>query len=580
MPLARHGKINTGGLSLSITKQVLVMRSACEVPAQRERRNLMQTLRSGWSVLCLSALLLSCNRPSVGAGSYSLSLSAETLTLQPGQVGTIAVKLVGNTELATPVLLSVRGAAGKALTGGISGTIDPDVVVVKPATDTPATLRIITQAKTPAGDYQLAIIGRSDGEEEGAALKLTVSGESPGWTRQLGTPTTDVLAAMATDSVGNVYVGMYTTGALDGKPNAGIFDGYLLKYRPTGALEFATPIATTGSDVINAITVDAQDNVYVAGHTFGTFPGQMNQGTSDGFVAKYGSSGQQVWVRQFGTSSIEQIFGVSVDPSGGVYVTGVTEGSFPGYTNAGQTDIVLARFGSDGTPGWVYQLGTDQQENAWGVATDAAGAAYVVGGTKGTLPGLNSQGGFDAYLLKVNTDGKLAWSRQMGSNLDDQLQAVLTDPSGAIYTAGWARGPFPGQIQAGSQDALLLRYTSDGVRTLARQFGTSYNDALFAITRVGNSIYTAGSTRGGFANQVPLGKDDLFVVRHDLDGSPAWLRQLGTTDSDTATAVAVTPDFLYLGGKTFGTFEGQTLLGDSDGLITQIAIGTTQAVQN
>ena len=98
-------------------------------------------------------------------------------------------------------------------------------------------------------------------QEEGAALKLTVSGESPGWTRQLGTPTTDVLSAMATDSVGNVYVGMYTTGALDGKPNAGIFDGYLLKYRPTGALEFATPIATTGSDVINAIAIDAQDNI-------------------------------------------------------------------------------------------------------------------------------------------------------------------------------------------------------------------------------------------------------------------------------------------------------------------------------
>ena len=87
----------------------------------------------------------------------------------------------------------------------------------------------------------------------------------------------------------------------------------------------------------------------MTGYTKGGLDGNTSSGSADLFVVKYNSSGTKQWTKQLGTSSGESPYGgVAVDSSGNVYAAGYTEGGLDGNTSAGDKDIFLVKYNSDG----------------------------------------------------------------------------------------------------------------------------------------------------------------------------------------------------------------------------------------
>lgn len=107
---------------------------------------------------------------------------------------------------------------------------------------------------------------------------------------------------------------------------------------------------TSSTDFARSIAVDASGNVYVAGHTSGALPGQTSSGGRDAFVRKYHGPENELWTKQFGTSSMDFARGVAVDTSGNVYVAGYTFGTLPGHSSAGGGDVLLVKFVQITTP--------------------------------------------------------------------------------------------------------------------------------------------------------------------------------------------------------------------------------------
>ena len=536
----------------------------------------MVNLRRELCVLLLCAVgalggLSACGRTPTETSTLSLMLSASSVKLAPGQNGTVHVQVAASVALKSPVQLTIVPEGASELPAGLSAAFEPTELVVAPSAGTE--LRIAALATAAVGTYSLIITARSDENQETARLKVTLSGAGQGWQRQIGTLGSEVLSALAVDSTGSLYAVGQTTGSIGGQPNGGQFDGYLLKYQPSGALQWARTLSTAASDVITAVAVDADDNVYVAGYTYGAFAGNTSSGSADGFVAKYSGSGTLLWLRQIGSSELDQFTALAVDPTGGVVVLGATEGGFGLVMNRGPigtSDVVVIKLDASGQQVYAQEMGTDQNERPAGVAVDAAGGVYVVGSTNGMFSGQTASGGYDLFLFKLLAGGSLGWLHQVGTAYDEHLSTALIDSKGSLLTAGWTRGSFAGQLQIGGQDALLLSYTPDGKSQLTRQFGTSYNDVLNSLTRVGDTLYSVGSTRGAFPDQIPSGSFDIFVTRYNADGSIGWLSQFGTDQSDAGNGIAATASTLYLGGTTYGAFDGQTLKGDSDGIIVQL----------
>ncbi len=97
------------------------------------------------------------------------------------------------------------------------------------------------------------------------------------------------------------------------------------------------------------MTVDSSDNLYVTGYTGGGLDGNTNSGSYDLFLVKYNSSGVKQWTQQLGTSSFDNGYGVTVDSSSNIYVTGGTlGGGLDGNTSSGRGDIFLVKYNSDG----------------------------------------------------------------------------------------------------------------------------------------------------------------------------------------------------------------------------------------
>ena len=68
--------------------------------------------------------------------------------------------------------------------------------------------------------------------------------------------------------------------------------------------------------------VDASGNVYVVGNATGNFGSQLNQGSQDAYLTKYDSAGNVVWQKLLGSAGSANGYGLALDPSGGVVVTG------------------------------------------------------------------------------------------------------------------------------------------------------------------------------------------------------------------------------------------------------------------
>ena len=105
---------------------------------------------------------------------------------------------------------------------------------------------------------------------------------------------------------------------------------------------------TDSSDSVSSVATDSSGNFYVSGYTGGSSPGNSSAGFDDAFVAKYDTDGNQTWVKQFSSSSLDFAESVATDSSN-IYVGGVTYGTLPGNSSAGSSDAFFAKYDSNGT---------------------------------------------------------------------------------------------------------------------------------------------------------------------------------------------------------------------------------------
>ena len=104
-----------------------------------------------------------------------------------------------------------------------------------------------------------------------------------------------------------------------------------------------------------------------------------------------------------------------------------------------------------------------------------------------------------------------------------------------------------------------------------QQLGTSDRDYSYSIaTDSNNNVYITGYTYGDLDGVTGAGfyagYYDAFLTKYDSSGVQQWLQQLGTSDHDGGTSVAVdSNNNVYITGYTYGDLDGVTGAGSNAG---------------
>lgn len=385
------------------------------------------------------------------------------------------------------------------------------------------------------------------------------------WIRQFGTTRYDLAYAAAARGRA-VYVAGFTNYALNGQDYHHHYDAFVRKYDADGNERWTRQFGTSGVDQALAIAAD-ESGVTVVGSTDGRLPKQGAAGGADVLAARFGPSGRQLWLRQFGTKSDDRATGV-VSTDDGVFVAGSTGGAL-GERRGGASDAFLAKLDPAGDVSWVRQFGTPYAEEALGLAA-GDGVLYAVGWTTGSMHGDFLGGASDGFVAAFDRSGGQLWRQQVGSAGTDRLIAA-TARATSVFVSGSTDGALPDQSSAGGLDAFVTKLDPDGRMRWSSQFGSRGDDEAVALAADSQGLYVAGSALGALPDAELLGEWDGFVRKYLANGTQMWTRQLGTTDYDRVYGLSLEPSGLYLAGTTHGAFEGFTNAGDRDVFLLRVA---------
>jgi hypothetical protein len=369
----------------------------------------------------------------------------------------------------------------------------------------------------------------------GISPALAESPYQAAWIRQWGTAAWDTSCSVVVDTDGSVVISGGTEGTA-----GGVSDALLAKYDSSGQLQWTRQFgSTTGSGVGRSVATDTTSNLYLIGDdTFNTF------------LCKYDALGTQQWQTYYGTSYRDYCNAVAVR-NGDVFTSGYTQRS-------GYTDAFLNKYDTSGTLQWTQEL---HYCKSYTVALDTLGNAFV----SGTIRNITE----DAFLAKYDASGSLLWTRQLISSAYDHGRSVAIDASGNALVCGFTAGSLDGANQ-GSNDAFISKYDASGTLIWTRQLGTSSSDDSYSVAvDTDGCAFICGDTAGdmGGSNQ---GGYDAFVAKYDPFGNLLWTQQFGTSKNDFASGIALDSiNNVFVTGGTYGTFEG-TNQGSSDMFLVKL----------
>lgn len=245
-----------------------------------------------------------------------------------------------------------------------------------------------------------------------------------------------------------------------------------------------------------------------------------------------------------GGSAQDSGLAVAVDGAGNTFIAGVTSSvDFPTTSgplggNPQERNIFVAKIQPGGELYYVLIIGGISGEQANAIGVDASGNAYVAGETfspdfpvtpDAWQPGF--AGYEDAFLLKLDPDGRLVYSTFLGGTGAEEIDDIYVDSVGNVYTAGEVYSddfplvtPWQSRTYGpGDEDAFISIFNADGQLVYSTYIGAEERDQIFRIA-VGKDgyIYATGMTSSpGFPLVRPIqshyggGWDDGFVLKFD-----------------------------------------------------------------
>jgi hypothetical protein len=240
-----------------------------------------------------------------------------------------------------------------------------------------------------------------------------------------------------------------------------------------------------------------------------------------------------------GTKLDDGIIGMSPANDGGYLLVGLS--NYVGGTQTNQGDAWVVKVNANGDVAWNRTFGGSYFDAADAcVATNDGGfliAADTYSNNNGDV-GAN-HGRSDWWIIKLKSNGDTAWTKLIGTTDSEYPKSIAVTPDGGFVVSGFVID------NSGNEDVLVAKFNNSGIVVWQKKFGGSgeeYGNSL-TVTSDG-SILVAGTTSSNNNNDVGAnhGLEDCWILKLNANGDKIWSKLLGGSKDDWASTIKSTPD--------------------------------------
>ncbi|MBS1791368.1 MAG: SBBP repeat-containing protein [Acidobacteria bacterium] len=290
----------------------------------------------------------------------------------------------------------------------------------------------------------------------------------------------------------------------------------------------------------------------------------------------------------FGGSGTDIGYGIAVDKSGFVYITGQTGSlNYPTVTpfqatRDGATDAFVTKINPKGNMVVfsTYFGGRNPGDKGSSIAVDLAGNIYLTGETNSlNFPTANAanpifRGNVDAFVTKFNIGGNvLLYSTFLGGTFADAAFSIAVDRFDNAYVTGRTQSANFAVKNAmqptlkGQQDVFVAKFSPDGEVIYSTYLGGELSQTTgrdeeagygIAVDAAQNAYITGFTTSPGFPTVGAIqpdfgGVEDVFVAKINAAGTALlYSTFLGGDRAEEAKEIALDPlGNAYITGYTF-----------------------------
>jgi DNA replication initiation complex subunit (GINS family) len=211
---------------------------------------------------------------------------------------------------------------------------------------------------------------------------------------------------------------------------------------------------------------------------------------------------------------------------GGYAITGFTS-SF----GAGKEDVYVAKLDAHGNLQWTKTIGEKERDRGNSLIQTSDGGYAIAGLTQSF-----GAGEADIYVIKLDANGNLQWTKTIGGLGYDGGTSLIQTPDGGYVIAG-----VTSSFGAGEGDIYVVKLDANGNLQWTKTIGGPELDAGFSLIQTSDSGYAiAGHTKSFGA-----GEGDIYVVKLDANGNLQWTKTIGGPGEEMGLSLIQTSDGGY-----------------------------------
>lgn len=408
-----------------------------------------------------------------------------------------------------------------------------------------------------------------------------ISAQAPNiqWQKSLGGSLYDKAQSVIELSDGGYLIaGNSQSSNYDLTFNHGMFDWWIVRINKAGNIVWKKTLGGTLEDYVRNVIATPDGNFLCVGET------QSNNGDITGYidsidfwVVKIDGSGNVIWKKCYGGTSIDRGYSACVASDGNLMIAGLTESGTPYVeNNHGVSDYLVIKIDLNGGVIWQKTYGGSDVDDCKSIRKTSDNGYLLCGNSRSSNGDLsNNKGELDVWVVKINANGDIQWQNSFGGSKSDYANAIMEDKNGNFLIAGETYSfdfdATENHSNSISRDYFIIKVNSQGQKIWARCYGGSDNEYARGIIETNSDEYVIIGESYSNDGQAPnnKGSADFWLIKiNPMNGDLIWEKKYGSDGHDEPNDLILSHDNDFVTvGNTFpveNLIDVSTKYGDDD----------------